>query len=87
MGAAQVRESLKLELGREVKVLAIGPAGENQVSFASMLADDDATASAGLGAVMGSKKLKAVVAAGNKRPEAADPIKLRQLTNFLRQLI
>lgn len=85
-GAAQVREILKKELGRDVRVLATGPAGENLVSFASILADNDASGSSGFGAVMGSKNLKAVVVSGTKRPEAADPVKLQQLTHWLREL-
>ncbi|MCK4723252.1 MAG: hypothetical protein KAT75_08105, partial [Dehalococcoidia bacterium] len=86
MGAAQVRESLKAKLGQDVRVLTIGPAGENLVSFASVLADDDASGASGFGAVMGAKNLKAIVVSGTKRPKAADPIKLRQLTAFLREL-
>lgn len=86
IGTVQARESLKSELGKEVRVLAIGPAGENLVSFASLLADDDASGSGGFGAVMGSKKLKAIAVVGKSRPEAANPIKLRELTDFLRDI-
>jgi aldehyde:ferredoxin oxidoreductase len=64
----------------------MGPAGENLVSFASVLADNDSSGSSGFGAVMGSKKLKAVVVLGTNRPEPADPIKLRQLTDFIREM-
>lgn len=85
-GAAQVIESLKAELGQNVRVLTMGPAGENLVSFASVLADNDSSGSSGFGAVMGSKKLKAVVVLGTNRPEPADPIKLRQLTDFIREM-
>lgn len=85
-GAARVRESIKEELGRDVRVLAIGPAGEKLVPFASTLADNDASGSSGFGAVMGSKNLKAVVVLGTNRPEPADPLKLGQLTDFLREL-
>jgi len=85
-GAAQARESLKAELGQDARILAAGPAGENLVSFASLLADNDASGSSGFGAVMGSKKLKAVAVLGTKRPVAADPVKLQQLTSLLRGL-
>jgi len=64
----------------------MGPAGENLVSFATLLADDDASGSSGFGAVMGSKKLKAVAVLGTNRPEPAHPIKLRELTDLLREL-
>lgn len=85
-GAAQTREALKAELGQEVRVLTMGPAGENLVPFASLLADNDASGSSGFGAVMGSKKLKAVAVSGSNRPEPADPAKLKKLTEFLREV-
>jgi len=78
-----VSDSLSAELGQGVSVLTIGPAAENLVPFATMLADEGASGSGGLGAVMGSKMLKAVVVAGNKRPKAADPERLQQLVQQL----
>ncbi len=75
-------DNLKTELGKNVSVLAIGPAAENLIPFAIVLAEGGASGSGGLGAVMGSKNLKAiVVAAGNKRPVAADPDRVRQLVD------
>ncbi len=47
--------------GRQAKVAAIGPAGENQVLFAAVIHQKRAAARCGVGTVMGSKKLKAVV--------------------------
>jgi len=48
-----------------VKVLAIGQAGENLVKYAAIIHDKaDAIGRCGLGAVMGSKKLKAIVVRG-----------------------
>jgi len=76
-------DSLKAELGNGVSVLTIGPAAENQVSFATVLAEGGASGSGGLGAVMGSKNLKAIVVAGDKRPTAAHP----DMVNGLVQLI
>ncbi len=73
-------DALKAELGKDVSVMTIGPAGENLIPFAIVLAEGGASGSGGLGAVMGSKNLKAiVVASGDKRPKAADPDKVRQL--------
>ena len=84
-GAAQAREAIKGDLGGDVRVVAIGPAGENMVSTASLLADNDASGSAGLGAVMGSKNLKAVVVRGTRRKTSvAQPERLKQLTDYLR---
>jgi len=66
-GAIHCREKLKQELGKSVRVVTIGPAGESMVNFATLLADNDATGSSGLAAVMGSKNLKAVAVRGAKR--------------------
>lgn len=85
-GAAQVREIIKEELGQNVRLLSTGPAGENLASFATVLAEDDSCGAAGFGAVMGSKKLKAIAVMGAKKPDPAHPEKLKTLSNFLREL-
>jgi aldehyde:ferredoxin oxidoreductase len=85
-GAARTREIIKEELGQDVRVLSTGPAGENMVSFAIILAEDDACGAAGFGAVMGSKKLKAIAVQGTKGPEPADPARLKTLATFLRKI-
>lgn len=82
----ETREMLKEELGRSVCVVAAGPAGENMVTFASVLADRDASGSSGLGAVMGSKKLKAVAVRGTGTVRAADPQRYAELANYARRL-
>ncbi len=76
----EAADHLKGELGSAVSVLTIGPAAENQVCFATVLTDDGASGASGLGSVMGSKRLKAVVVAGDQRPRAADPERLGRLT-------
>ena len=64
---------LKAKHGRRVKTLSIGQAGENLVRFAAVMNDRDrASARSGLGAVMGSKKLKAVSVRGTGKIEVAD---------------
>jgi len=86
-GAVETRGTLKTELGDSVKVVAIGPAGENLVNTANLMADNDASGSAGLGAVMGSKRLKAVVVKGhNRKINVAHPDRLRDITNYFRSL-
>ncbi len=82
----ETREILKEELGSPVKVVAIGPAGENMVTFASVLADRDASGSSGLGAVMGSKNLKAVAVRGSGKVNAADPQKYKEMATYAREL-
>ena len=86
-GAIETREMLKAELGNSVGVVAIGPAGENMAAMATLLADDDATGGGGMGAVIGSKNLKAVVVRGDrKKAEVAQPERLRELTTYFRGL-
>jgi aldehyde:ferredoxin oxidoreductase len=81
--AFEAADTLKAELGQQTSVLTIGPAAENLVAFATMLADDGASGASGLGAVMGSKKLKAIAVAGDKRPVAANPDELTRLADHL----
>ncbi|MGP3667994.1 MAG: aldehyde ferredoxin oxidoreductase family protein [Candidatus Bathyarchaeota archaeon] len=74
---------IKKETGRKVYVACIGPAGENLVKYACVLNDSGRAAGrCGLGAVMGSKKLKAVAVYGNKRPEVAKIDNLREVVDL-----
>ena len=63
-------------------VAAIGPAGENLVTFSLVLINKQATwGRGGAGAVFGSKNLKALVVKGTKGLRVAHPKELLQLTN------
>jgi aldehyde:ferredoxin oxidoreductase len=74
-------ELLKSELGADFRIASIGPAGEKQALIASVITDNFRVAArAGLGAVMGSKKLKAVVAMGKNRVPIADKERLNEVT-------
>jgi aldehyde:ferredoxin oxidoreductase len=86
--AVETQYLLRAQLGREAKVLSIGPAGENLVSFASILAAENASGSSGFGSVMGSKKLKAiaVISRDKKRPLPADPAALKTLAEKVYRL-
>lgn len=65
---------LKEELGEDVETAVIGPAGENLVRIASiMLSRSFAAARGGPGAVMGSKKLKAIAVRGTGSIKVAEP--------------
>mgnify|MGYP001501851179 CR=1 FL=1 len=79
-------ERIQAELGQSVTVLTIGPAAENLVVFATAMADAGASVSGGIGSIMGSKKLKAIAVAGDKRPKAAHPEKLKEITDYVRQI-
>jgi len=86
MTTIETRQMLKEELGNSLSIVAIGPAGENMVTFASVLADSDASGSSGLGAVMGSKNLKAVAVRGGGRISVANPERYGELADRARQL-
>ncbi len=59
------------------RVAAIGQAGENLVKYAMIGSEEKAAGRTGMGAVMGSKMLKAITIRGKKRPfEAADFLNL-----------
>lgn len=79
-GFYETRDTLKEEVGeKRARVAAIGQAGENLVRYAAVMNDHGRAAGrCGMGAVMGSKKLKAVVVHGTKRPEIADPDGLKE---------
>jgi aldehyde:ferredoxin oxidoreductase len=54
-------DALQAALGEKFRIAAIGPAGENLVSIAGIVVDKDHLAArCGVGAVMGSKNLKAI---------------------------
>ncbi|OYT45559.1 MAG: aldehyde ferredoxin oxidoreductase [Desulfurococcales archaeon ex4484_42] len=60
-------ERLKKEFGKEVGVLTIGPAGENLVKISTVISEfGRAGGRPGMGAVMGSKNVKAIVARGTE---------------------
>jgi aldehyde:ferredoxin oxidoreductase len=72
--------------GPKPSVIAIGPSGENRVVFSMALVDKAATLGrGGLGAVMGSKNLKAIVASGENRPKVYDPEELKTLLTGIRE--
>jgi aldehyde:ferredoxin oxidoreductase len=66
-------DTLKTEFGDKAELVCIGPAGEKLSLMACTVGNRGAVAArSGLGAVMGSKKLKAVVARGDKQVPVAD---------------
>jgi aldehyde:ferredoxin oxidoreductase len=80
---AQIREETGEKLAR---VATIGPAGERLVRYACVIHDvSRAAGRAGLGAVMGSKNLKAVAVRGRGKLGVADPGQVRELGNWARK--
>jgi aldehyde:ferredoxin oxidoreductase len=74
-------EILRKKHGKEAKVLSIGSAGE-RLSLISCIIDDCSREAgrSGLGAVMGSKKLKAIAVIGSQKIPLADEEKLKKLS-------
>jgi aldehyde:ferredoxin oxidoreductase len=81
-------EELREAHGSDSRVACIGLGGENLVRFASIMTDGyRAAARSGLGAVMGSKRLKAVVVRGGEDVQIADPERFIKLSEAARQKI
>ena len=85
---AEVRETMEWfqhDLAEnKYRTALIGPSGENGVRLANIIADcRNAFGRCGLGAVMGSKRLKGVVVKGSQKPAAADTEKIRVLNRLM----
>jgi aldehyde:ferredoxin oxidoreductase len=81
----ETQEAVRAELGDErIQVALIGQGGENMVLYACIIHGlYDAAGRGGLGAVMGSKNLKAVAVRGHKLPKVADREKLKEIRQEL----
>jgi len=73
-------------LGKKKYHAVIGPAGENQVLYASVVSGERIAGRTGVGAVMGSKRLKAVTVTGTRKMEMDDPEKFKEYTREVRKL-
>jgi len=75
---------LREKLGNKVRIASIGPAGENLTRYACISHDLRAfVGRSGIGAVMGSKNLKAVVVKGSKFPDIYDKKKVKELSSYM----
>jgi aldehyde:ferredoxin oxidoreductase len=82
--SGEVEDLIKEELGdAKIEVAQCGPAGEKGVRFACIInMSNRANGRTGMGAVMGSKNLKAVAVRGAARPELADRDALIQIARW-----
>ncbi|MCL4371584.1 MAG: aldehyde ferredoxin oxidoreductase family protein [Chloroflexi bacterium] len=85
LDTAPVNDALQAELGdKQLKVAQVGPAGERLVRFAAIMNDvTRAVGRTGMGAVMGSKNLKAIAVRGRKTPPVADREAMRAQAKWL----
>ena len=80
----ETEAAIRNELGdKKIEVLQIGPGGEKLVRFAGLInMCSRANGRTGMGAVMGSKNLKAVAVRGTTKPQVADKAALQDLTKW-----
>lgn len=78
-GVFETEKMIKDREGK-VEILSIGPAGENLVRYAAVMNGHRAAGRGGAGAVMGSKRLKAIVVKGKLPLVSADPEKVSAIS-------
>jgi aldehyde:ferredoxin oxidoreductase len=79
-GTFATEKGLKKQYGNLFGVVSIGQAGENMVKFANVVSQEGRGGGRpGIGAVMGSKNVKAVAIKGTKEFPSADPVELKKL--------
>ena len=84
--SGEAQDILKEETDKRARVLQCGIAGENLVRFANIVNElKHFNGRCGLGAVMGSKRLRAIAVRGKGKLEARDPAGLAALTQWFRE--
>jgi aldehyde:ferredoxin oxidoreductase len=85
-GTIYATEKLKELFGeKKAMVACIGPAGENLVKYANIISEERAAGRTGMGAVLGSKKLKAIIVKGSHvQLEVYDKEQLRKAITLAR---
>jgi aldehyde:ferredoxin oxidoreductase len=89
MDTYETIDAIHTETGdRKLSIAAIGPAGEKQVAIACVVVDKHSFAGrCGMGAVMGSKGLKAIAVRGTQKPEMNEPDKAKELIKHYQRRI
>ncbi|PDV98683.1 aldehyde ferredoxin oxidoreductase family protein [Candidatus Chloroploca asiatica] len=90
LGADTVATAAMLQArhGHEATVVALGPAGEAEVAYASIVAEGRYPAEpAGTGVVMGAKRLKAIVVRGGPPLTAHDPQRMQAALDVIRRRV
>lgn len=81
----RIRLAERTEKEAEVRVAAIGRAGENLVRFATLSNEGRHAGRGGVGAVFGAKKLKAIALRGQRRVAVADKNTVEKIAAILRE--
>ncbi|MHA2388692.1 MAG: aldehyde ferredoxin oxidoreductase family protein [Candidatus Hodarchaeales archaeon] len=88
LDCVQTEDNLKEIYGKKAQIASIGLAGENLVLFSGIVTDKGRIAArSGVGAVMGSKNLKALVVRGTNSVPIADPSGLNELRKLVNKRI
>lgn len=82
-GTFETRKVLSEENGPEFDVAAIGQAGENLVPMSCIVTGVGNSGGAGVGALLGTKKVKALVARGTGAVKIARPLEVKLLSNYM----
>jgi len=79
----ETSQTLMQERGdEEIRVLAIGPAGENRIRYACVVTDEASVGGrCGIGAVLGAKRLKAIVVRGTRDVGIAEPTRFKKVVD------
>ena len=82
----EVEDAIRADHGdRLIRICQTGVAGENLVNYACVVNDlNEIAGRTGLGAVMGSKNLKAIAVRGKKQVPMADPKRIREVAMWVR---
>ncbi len=81
-GVSRVKELLQQAHGDKMRFITTGVAGERGVRISVGVGSHDSAFTAGFGAVMGSKNLKALAVRGVGKPSVADPARLKELNRY-----
>lgn len=80
MDRLEARQQLITDMGKDYCIASIGPAGENKVRYANIMFEPEHYAGrGGLGAVLGSKLVKAVAVRGDQEIRFKDPEKVKAI--------
>jgi len=88
MTVPECDDRIQNDIGRPVTVACIGPGGENLVRYAAIMNNKNRAAGrTGMGAVMGSKRLKAIACGGNRHISLHNAEGFRQITQKQREFM
>jgi aldehyde:ferredoxin oxidoreductase len=84
----ETQEKIKAEVDDKASVACIGLGGENLIHYANIMNDEGRAAGrCGMGALMGSKNLKALAVSGTQKTDIAFPISLKKVISEARDAI